>query len=153
MNLFVDNKLITYCLTALGYIPACFIGLSIESYAILGVLLIVDTATGITRSIFNDGGRAVTSRKFATGVIKKAHMVIIPWLVLVAGQGMGVDLLIFAKAVLGALIASELYSILGNVYSIYTEEDKPEFDGVKFVMSSTMNGIKNLLQNIVKGIK
>jgi len=153
MHQFVDNKIITYCLTALGYIPACFIGISLESYAILAILLVIDTGTGVTRSILNDGGRAVTSRKFAKGVIKKAHMVIVPWLVVLAGQGMGLDLLLFAKAVLGGLIASELYSILGNIYSIYTGEDKPEFDGVKFIMNSTMKGVKNILQAATKGIK
>lgn len=140
-----QNKLVTYCITALGYIPACFIGISLESYSILAVLIILDVGTGVTRSLVITGGRSVTSKKLGMGVLKKGHMMLIPWLLVLSGHGMGVDLLLVAKAILGGLIASELYSIMGNIYSIYTGEDKPEFDGVAFVLRKSMGMVKKVI--------
>jgi hypothetical protein len=150
MEWFINNKIITYCLTALGYIPACIIGLSIESYSILALFIILDVGTGITRSLVTSGGRSVTSSRLSLGLLKKGHMFVVPWLVTLAGHGMGVDLLLGAKVILGGLIASELYSILGNIYSIYTGEDKPEFDGVKFILKTTLGGFKDFIKSMFK---
>lgn len=126
------------------------VGLSIESFAIFGVLIVIDTITGVARTMIIHGGRSFTSSKLTSGVIAKAFIISVPLLVAWAGKGAGIDMTALAQGVLSVLIIAELYSILGNIYAIHIRRDVAEFDAVAFILGKTRTIIENILKNTTK---
>lgn len=117
------------------YVPAIFVGLSMQSFGILGVLLIVDVLTGIWRSATVNGGASVTSVKAINGIVSKFLFLLIPLVVAYMGHGLGLDLIGIAQAALGVLIFATGYSIIGNIYTIRTGNSVKEFDAVRLILS------------------
>lgn len=136
----------TSFLKNLGYIPAIFVGLSLESYAILAVLMVIDTLFGITRVAVIYGGRHIKSYKLIAGLLSKLTVLTIPLLMVWAGRGAGLDLLFVAQGTLGVLVLAEFYSILGSVYAIRVRRDVAEFDAVAAVIRT----VQRLIENIIK---
>lgn len=130
----------------LGYIPAIFIGLSVESYAVLAIFMVFDTILGIARTYIVHGGKEISSARLTSGIISKLSIILIPLLMAWGGRGAGVDLAMIAQATLGMLILAELYSILGNIYAIRLREDVYEFDAVSWVLRRVQLGVERLLK-------
>jgi len=117
------------------YVPAIFVGLSMQSFGILAVLLILDVITGIWRSWSMYGGDSVTSAKAINGIISKFLFLLIPLVVAYMGHGAGLNLVAVAQAALGILIFATGYSIIGNIYTIRTGVAVKEFDAVRLILS------------------
>lgn len=118
----------------ISYILAAIVSLNTESYMIIGAFMIIDTITGVTRSIVVHGGRSFTSHAATLGITAKLLVILIPLLVVLAGQGAGINLVPVAKSALNILILSELYSILSNIQSVRLKRDVAEFDAVNFLL-------------------
>ena len=131
----------------LGFIPAILIGLPLESFVVLAVFMVVDTLVGIVKSMVIDGCRSFRSFRLAAGVSSKGIIILVPLLVAWAGKGAGVDLTFLAQSVLGLLIFSELYSILGNLHAIRMRKHVPEWDAVNFVLQKVQAVIEALIRN------
>ena len=119
-----------------SYIVAVFVSLSPESYSILAVFMIVDTFTGIVRSGVIKGWKSVTSHELTSGILAKCLVILVPFLLALAGKGIGLQLDIIAKSALNVLILSELYSILSNIQSIRLKKDIAEFDAVNYLLGT-----------------
>lgn len=130
----------------LGYIPAVLIGLSLESYLILAVLMIIDTLFGIMRVFVIYGGHHIKSYKLVSGVVAKITVIGVPVMLAWAGRGSGIDLYPLAQGTLGVLILAEVYSILGSVYAIRIRKDVPEYDAV----SAILRGLQKIIEKIIK---
>lgn len=130
----------------LSYFLMVFVHLSPESYSILGVLMIVDTVTGIVRSGVIDGWQTVTSHELSTGILAKGTLILVPLLIALASRGVGFNLTIIASTTLDILILSELYSSLSNIQSIRLRRQVLEFDAVNYVLSK----LRDLLENTIK---
>lgn len=143
-----DLQSITFItiLKNLAYIPAVYLGLSMESFGILAVLMIIDTILGIIRAGVVHGWRDVTSHKASFGILSKLAMIFVPVVVALSGKGVGMNLVPIAGGALSMLIVSETYSILGNVQSIRTRRDIKEFDAVNY----TLSRIRDLLEKMLK---
>ncbi len=126
------------------------VGMSVESYIIFGVLVVIDTITGVARTIILHGGRSVTSTKLTSGIVSKAFIVTIPLLLAWSGKGAGIDMNHLAHGVLSVLIIAELYSVLGNIYAIHIRRDVKEFDAVAFLLDKLRTIIENVLKNSTK---
>lgn len=126
------------------------VGLDAEAFAVLGVLVIIDTITGVLRSMTIYGGRSFTSSKLTSGVVAKALIVSVPLLVAWAGRGAGIDMENLAQGVLSVLIFAELYSILGNIYAIHIQKDVKEFDAVAFILDKVRDTIEVVIKNSTK---
>ena len=135
----------------LGYIPAMLLGLSSESYTILAAFMLIDTITGVARAGVLGGWRSVTSFKFTSGIVSKAVVIIVPLLLVWAGRGAGLDLLPVASAALGILILAQLYSVLGNIYSIHVRRDVHEFDVVELILRQVRIIVERILVDSNKG--
>lgn len=118
----------------LSYFLAVFVNVNPESYWILGLLMIVDTLTGIIRSGVVHGWRTVTSHDASTGILAKGCLILVPLLIALSGRGVGLDLSFVAKSTLNILICSELYSILSNVQSVRLCRDVEEFDAINYLL-------------------
>lgn len=130
----------------LGYIPAVLIGLSSESYAILALFMVIDTIIGIIKAYVLYGGRSIKSQKLTLGIVKKLTVLIVPLLLAWGGRGAGIDLTLIAQSAIGVLVLSELYSILGGIYSIRTKEEIHEFDAVSLFLRKMQTFIERLLK-------
>lgn len=129
----------------LGYIPVVFLGLSTESYGILATLMIVDTLTGIIRAGVVRGWKSVNSHNLSFGILSKMCLILVPFVVAIAGKGAGFDLTVVASGALSVLILSETYSILGNTQSIRIRKDIQEFDAINLLLSK----MRKLLEKIL----
>jgi len=116
------------------YIPAVFIGLSVESYGVLAALIVLDVVTGIWRVAVIEGGDYVTSWKAINGLVSKFLFLLIPVTVAYMGHGMGIDLIALAKTALSLLTLATGYSIIGNIYGIRTGKVVKEFDAVRLIL-------------------
>lgn len=131
----------------IGYIPAIFIGLSLESFLILAVFMVLDTIVGVIRAMIVDGCRSFQSAKLTSGIVSKAIIVLLPLLIAWAGKGAGMNLVPFAQAILGLLIFTQLYSIIGNTYSIRMRKNVPEWDAMSFVLKKLQEIVEALIKN------
>lgn len=116
------------------YIPAFLLGLSLQSFTILAVFMLVDVGTGLVRTYVVNGGHSIKSSRLGAGVLSKTCIILIPVLLVWGGEGAGINLLPVAQGTLSVLILAELYSILGNVQSIRLRKDIMEFDAVNFII-------------------
>ena len=137
----------------IGYLPMFLIGISMESYIILLVFMLVDTFTGVTKVYFLKGGHSIRSRELSRGILNKFLVIIIPLVLVWAGRGAGLDLLFLAKGVLGVFILSEAYSIIGNIQSIRTGKEKSEFDAVSYVITHSRDYLEKVIKILFEKIK
>ena len=118
----------------IGYIPALFVGLSMENYTILAILLVVDVITGVWRSYIVQGGRSITSFKAINGLLSKFLFLLVPMTVAIMGRGLELDLVWLAQMALGLLMLATGYSIIANIYGIRTGKETREFDVIKIIL-------------------
>ena len=105
-----------------------------QSYAILGVLIIIDTITGIIRSGVVHGWRSITSHCASVGILAKLMLLLVPLTLSLTAHGVGVELTFIARAALNILILSEAYSILSNIQSTRLKRDIAEFDAINYAL-------------------
>lgn len=129
----------------LAYIPALLLGLSTESYMILTFFMALDFVLGITRAAFFGGPRAIKSYKLAAGVLSKFLVLSVPLIMVWGGRGAGIDFTMLGQWGIGALILSQLYSILGHINAIRLGEDRAEWDAVSVVMSKFRTALEAVL--------
>lgn len=130
----------------LGYIGAIFIGLTLDSFLILAVFMIIDTILGVLRVGIVHGGRAIKSYRLVSGLVSKLTLVLIPLLIVYTGQGIGIDLQYLATSALSILILSHAYSIFGNIHSIRLRKDVYEFDAVSWLLTRIQLVIEKLIK-------
>lgn len=140
---------VTSIIKNVGYIPAILLGISTQSYAILGAFMFLDTVLGITRVYINHGGRSIRSYKMTAGIISKVCVLLVPLLTAWAGKGVGIDMVWFAQWTVGALILAQFYSIVSNIYSIHLRRDVDEFDAVSWVLLR----VKIMIERVLKESK
>ncbi|MCK4500908.1 phage holin family protein [Candidatus Babeliales bacterium] len=130
------------------YIPAFVLaaGISVNAINALAVLVMLDTVLGILKVVKIDGWRSVTSRRLAGGVISKLVLLLVPVTLALASLGVGVDIKWLVQSSITVLILSETYSVLGNIHSINTGKETPEFDAVQFILLR----IKSLLDKLTR---
>lgn len=123
------------------------VGLATEAFAIFGVLIVLDTITGVIRTIRIRGGQSFTSLQLTGGVVSKGLIISVPLVIAWAGRGAGIDLTLVATGVLSVLILAEAYSILGNIHAIHLRRDVKEFDAVAWILSKVRDNLETYLKN------
>lgn len=120
------------------------IGVDTEVFAALGWLLFFDYVTGVSKA--KALGHCISSNKMKYGVVSKFSLMLIPIVLAIAAKGVDAN----AKSVLyvgmNILILSEVYSIIGNIYSIRTKQELPEWDAVAAIghkIRNTLSGDKD----------
>ena len=86
------------------------------------------------------------SNAMANGVIAKLVLILVPVALAFLAQGVDLNISPIVKSALTVIMLSETYSIMGNIYSIKTKEDVPEFDAINVILRK----IKQLLDVLAK---
>lgn len=128
------------------YIPIFFLGLSMKSFGILAMFMLLDVITGMVRAYVVHGGSSIKSYRLGAGILSKLCIILVPVLVVWGGEGANIDLLMVAQGALSVLILAELYSILGNIQSIRLRQDVMEFDAVNFLILK----LRDYLEGVIK---
>lgn len=128
------------------YVMAAFIGIEHNALLAFISLMVCDVIVGVIASAKCCGWKSVTSHRLAFGLLSKILMVGIPFFVALAGTANGYDLKYLINSSIMILSFSELYSVIGNIYSIKTGKRVPEFDAVSVVLQN----VRAVLEGIVK---
>ena len=131
----------------LFYLPCVpvltYLSVPVEPIFILAVLLGIDYFTGILK-VFVLKGHLRSYRAIA-GMLAKASIVLLVLALAFMAKGVGLDFKLYLSFLISALIISETYSIIGNVYSIVSREEIEEFDAVAMVLKRVRFFIEKML--------
>lgn len=111
-----------------------WLGFNAQSLSIYMALMFLDVATGVTRAAIVDGCRSVKSSIGIRGVLSKILVLTGLFSLGLAGKGVGFDMSPLVQGAVTVFILAELYSILGNIYSIRTKKRKVEFDAIAWLL-------------------
>lgn len=130
------------------YIPALLVGAGLpqEGVTALMILVFLDFITGIAKSGIIYGWHSIKSSRGVAGVLSKVMVIVAPYSLAVANNGLGINLEAVIKTIMTMLILSELYSILGNIRAINTKQEVPEFDGLSFILKKIQKALLKLME-------
>lgn len=116
-----------------------YIGLDSNVFLLFGMLLMIDYITGVWKA--GRLGHTITSNKMKYGVISKMSLILIPLTLAICAKIIGADFKYVLDTGMMILVLSEFYSIIGNIYSIRTKDELPEYD----VVAALGKKIRNIL--------
>ncbi len=132
---------------ALAFVASVeWLGLNPLAVTVFSGLMVIDVVTGVTRAILVMGGHSVRSAILKRGIVAKLLVLTALFSVALAGKGIGFEMGTLVQASVNVLILGELYSILGNIHSVRTGNQKVEFDAVSFLLDS----VRGLLSKVMK---
>ena len=137
-NISVLNLFYLPCVPFLAYLSV-----PVEPIFILAILLGMDYFTGILKVFVLKGH--LRSYRAVAGMLTKASIVLLVLALAFMAKGLGLDFKLYLSLLISALIISETYSIIGNVYSIVSREEIEEFDAVAMVIKRLRFFIEKML--------
>ena len=123
-----------------------YLNLDAEVMTIFASLLVIDIITGWFKTIAI--GEKPKSWRLANGIISKLVLILVPLVMAAVAKGVhDIDVKVLFYVVVDALILSEAYSIIGNIYTINTGSKVEEFDVLSKILKLIRNGLNRLLQD------
>ena len=114
-----------------------YLEISQEPFTLFALLLIIDYITGLAKA--KTLGHSITSNKMKYGLISKLSLIIVPLVVAMGAKALGADSHYVLTSGMYILILSEVYSIIGNIYSARTKEEFPEYDALAMIGKQIRN--------------
>lgn len=122
-----------------------YLKLDTESISVLALLLSIDMVTGVWKTLRI--GQKPTSWRFANGLLSKGVLILVPLVIAVAAKGVHIDITPLVWTIIDALILSEMYSILANIYTIKTQQQTEEFDVMSLILKKIRHFINKALND------
>lgn len=146
-SIFVALKNISYVVAFIATLE--FLNLDGMAVSMLAILLLLDFFTGVLRAGVVDGVHTIRSSEGIRGAASKAIVFVIPFVLAIAGKGVGMDLAALASSSISIFICSTTYSIIGNVHSVTTGKPKVEFDAIDYMYRQVGNTLKKIIREDV----
>ena len=108
-----------------------YLGLNGESFFLFSVLLLIDYITGVAKAYRLN--QCITSNRMKYGILSKLSLLLIPIVLAIGAKAVGADFKTVLLVGINILVLSEVYSIIGNIYSIRTKDELPEYDVVAMI--------------------
>ena len=108
-----------------------YLNIEKEPMMLLSILLVIDYFTGLHKA--KTLGYSITSNKMKYGCISKMLLLLIPIVIAIGAKSVGTGFEYALLVGINILIISEIYSIIGNIYSSRTKEELPEWDAVAII--------------------
>lgn len=102
-----------------------------QALTILTILIWIDFVTGVIKSWIN---KETSSEWMSRWLIRKMILVLVPLTIALAWNWLNYNLSSFATWVISALIMSEVYSVIANVYTIQTWNKAKEYDVMTIII-------------------
>lgn len=97
----------------------------------LSILIMIDFITWLVKSWIN---KETSSDWMARGFVRKSTLILIPITLMLIWQGVNINLTTFTTWTMWALIFSEWYSVIGNIYNINTWKKIKEYDVLTIII-------------------
>ena len=117
-----------------------------EAVMILSIFILIDIMTGVIADARIKGATQITSKRLSFGILFKLMMLLIPMVVVLTGQGIGLNLHMLAVWSLNMLIVSEALSIIGNIQEIKTGKEVAEMDAVNLILGKVRKVLIDFLE-------
>ena len=133
-------KFIFFSVAGIYATAMAYLGIDKEAFMLFAVLLLVDYLTGLIKA--RRLGHSITSNKMKYGIFSKFVLILIPLMMAVLAKIIGAqnyDMVLYMG--MNILAISEFYSIVGNIYSIRTKKELPEYD----VVASIGNKVRRFM--------
>ena len=108
-----------------------YLGLDGEAFLLFSILLFIDYVTGVMKA--RTLNHSITSNKMKYGIISKFSLMFIPIVLAIGAKALDADFSSVLLVGINILVLSEVYSIIGNIYTVRTKEELPEYDAVAAV--------------------
>lgn len=108
-----------------------YLGIDGEAFVLFSILLFIDYVSGIWKA--KSLKHSITSNKMKYGIISKLSLIMVPVTLAIGAKAVGADFSSVLIVGMNILVLSEVYSIIGNVYSIRTKQELPEYDAVALI--------------------
>lgn len=122
-----------------------YLGIDATTFALYVLLLFLDFTTWVIKSIKN---RSLSSRRAINGFLSKFTLLLLILSIWVFGKINNYDMSYILSGTFFALSLAELYSIIANVYEIYSWKKVKEYDAVAIVLSGFLQLIRNKIENL-----
>lgn len=122
-----------------------YLNIAEEPFLIFGVLLVIDYLTGIAKA--RALGQSITSNKMKYGFASKGSLLLLPIVIALGIKAVGGDSHYVLLAGMNILIISEVYSIIGNIYSLGKKEEFPEYDALAMIGKIIRNFLLKIVGN------
>jgi len=123
-----------------------YTGVNSEAFTVLGMLMLVDMVTGISKQ-YRLNAQEVTSHRWWLGLVKKVYTLIGILSVGLAIRWSWFDPTTFLALVIPWFIAAELYSVIQNIYIFSTGEKVTEFNATKFIFQALLKLIRGRIES------
>lgn len=130
-------KLIVNAFIAIFSGLLAYLQISEEPFILFSLLIIIDYITGLMKA--KTLMVSITSNKMKYGLISKLSLLFIPIILAIGAKAIEADFKFIFITCMNILIISEVYSIIGNIYSIRTKEELPEYDAVALLGKQIRN--------------
>lgn len=115
-----------------------------EWLIIMTVMLVLDLIFGLISA--KARWQNIESKRLQQWLIKKMTRRLLPFIVALWLKRTGMPWIEWLITVIvGMIVFSELYSIIGHIYSINYKEELPEIDAFKMLLNSLVKILKNLI--------
>lgn len=128
-----------------------YVGIRAEPFTILWILMLADMVTGISKQYILDP-QLITSHRWWYGLVKKIYTLLGILSVALAIKGVWLSGETFLTITLSWFIASELYSVIQNIYIFHTGKKVTEFDATSFVFRSILRVVRGKMESEVNSI-
>ena len=130
-----------------------FVSLNLEKepFGILIALICLDSLVGAIRSV--SAGNQFKFSVLLWGFCLKMCFIVIPLAVTLMGKSLGRDFSVTVSITVSVLSVSEVYSILGNIYSAKYKEDLKKIDFVSILIKTARDTIEKSFIKMVKAIE
>ena len=108
-----------------------YTGINAEVFGIFSALVVTDFVTGILKA--RTLGQSITSNKAKYGVASKFSLVLLPIVMAAGAKAIGQDAGTLFVWGMNLLIISEVYSIIGNIYTVRSGTELPEWDVISLL--------------------
>ena len=128
-----------------------WLGISMESFGILMILMCLDSLMGAIKAIRM--GDQFSFNKLLWGFVLKLCFLIVPLVVALLGKSLGYEFAIAVNIVISVLSVSEGYSILGNIYSAKNREEVKKVDAVSLLLKALRTALMSFIKKAIKKIE
>ena len=126
------------------YTTFIFLNIDLDIVKILILLMIFDTAFGVTKSLVL--GDKVSFKILFFGLSTKMLVLLIPMTLALVGKGLNYDFTPMVNVVLKVLVVAEGISIFTSMYSIKTKQKVENIDFISMLLNSIRKGLTKILK-------
>lgn len=124
-----------------------FIDISIIQMGVLAALMSIDFVAGLVKS-YRINPQNIKSETAKIGIISKLLYLLVPIVIALAMKGLNIEGigLVLVNFSINAMILSEAYSILANIYAFKYKKEVEEIDAISYILKMIKNQIERMLK-------